>query len=209
MTRFKTIAVRVFFQKKTLRQYVGILTHKKDRFVFEYHDTYRYSDTPLALGPDLPLARTRHTSKRLFDSFDERLPSPQNPAYSEYCKSTGISPDESDPIVLLSHIAYKGPSSFVFAPVYAPVVTAARVKGFRRLLGLSLREFAALFEFSPATVQRIETGKNHGFEAFRRLELYCLFPEAALFDLQRSFALHDDKKAAALQSLKKLIVHKK
>ena len=204
MKKLKPIAVRVFLQKKTLRQRVGVLKFENNKFIFEYNDAYRYSEHPLELGPDLPIIQQRHTSKTLFDSFEDRLPSRHNPAYNEYCTSTGISPDESDPIVLLSHIAYKGPSSFVFSPLYAPAVTAEEVKNFRHHLGLSLREFAAAFDFSPATVQRIETGKNHGAESLRRLELYCLFPETAAFDLQRNFALHDNKKQHALQQLKNI-----
>ena len=114
----KTIAVDVYFEKYTSRQYVGRLTHEKNRFVFCYDDIYLYSDKAMALGPDLPCTEKEHKSKKLFISFEDRIPSKQNPAYKEYCEMTGISPQEKDPLVLVSTIGQKGPSSFIFVPVY-------------------------------------------------------------------------------------------
>ena len=181
----KTIGVDVYFEKYTSRQYVGRLTHKKNRFVFYYDDAYLYSDRAIALGPDLPCIQKEHKSKDLFISFEDRIPSKQNPAYKEYCQMTGISPQEKDPLVLLSTIGQKGPSSFIFVPVYDNKFTKEDLKIFRKSLNLSIRDFAKLFDFAPATIHRIEQGKSSGKDALKRVELYSLFPQVALYEVNR------------------------
>ncbi len=181
----KTVAVDVYFEKYTSRQYVGRLIYKKNQFVFCYDDAYLYSGKAIALGPDLPCLKKEHKSKKLFISFEDRIPSRQNPAYKEYCQMTGISPQEKDPLVLLSTIGQKGPSSFVFAPVYDDEFTKEDLNAFRKSLSLSIRDFAKLFDFAPATIHRIEQGKSSGKDTLKRVELYNLFPEVALYEVNR------------------------
>ena len=181
----KTIAVDVYFEKYTSRQYVGRLVYKKNQFIFCYDDAYLYSDKAMALGPDLPCIQKKHQSKKLFISFEDRIPSKQNPAYKEYCQMTGISPKEKDPLVLLSTIGQKGPSSFIFVPVYDDEFTKEGLKEFRKSLDISIRDFAKLFDFAPATIYRIEQGKSSGKDALKRVKLYNLFPQIALYEVSR------------------------
>ena len=181
----KTIAVDVYLEKYRSREYVGRLTHQNNQFIFYYDDAYLYSGRAITLGPDLPCTQKKHRSKRLFVSFEDRIPSRQNPAYKEYCEMTGISPKEKDPLILLSTIGQKGPSSFVFVPVYDNSFTKEDLKMFRKSLNLSIRDFAKLFDFAPATIHRIEQGKSSGKDALKRVELYSLFPQVTLYEVNR------------------------
>ena len=181
----KIIAVDVYLEKYTSREYVGRLTHQNNQFIFCYDDTYLYSEKAIALGPDIPCTQKKHQSKKLFISFEDRIPSRQNPAYKEYCEMTGISPKETDLLVLLSTIGQKGPSSFVFVPVYDDNFTKEDLKTFRKSLNLSIRDFAKLFDFAPATIHRIEQGRSSGKDTLKRVELYTLFPEVALYEINR------------------------
>ena len=110
------IAVDVYFEKHISRVYVGQLKYEKKKFVFNYDDTYLYSERAMAIGPDLPCTQKRHASKKLFMSFEDRIPSRQNPAYPEYCQMTGISSEEKDPLVLLATIGQKGAVFIYFCP---------------------------------------------------------------------------------------------
>ncbi len=185
MKNFKVIAIDVYLEKYTSRQYVGQLSRKKDQFIFNYDQKYLYDKKAVALGPEFPCSQKTYQSQELFVSFADRIPSKQNPAYEEYCEMTGISPDEKDPFVLLSTIGQKGPSSFVFTPVYDYKFTRKDLKMFRQNLKLSIRDFAKVFDFSPAAIHRIETGKSSGKDVLKRAELYSLFPQVALYEVNR------------------------
>ena len=89
-------AVDVYLEKRGTRHYVGRLSKSNRHFVFEYDEAYRYSDNPLPIGPDLPIDKKTHSSLKLFPSFEDRIPSKQNPAYKEYCQSVGISSSEKN-----------------------------------------------------------------------------------------------------------------
>ena len=102
--------------------------------------------------------------KNLFIPFENRIPSRENPAYPDYCKATGISTEETDPLILLTIIAHRGPSSFIFEPLYTDEFTAKDLLEFRNWLGLSVKEFAACFEFSPAAITRTELNQTTGRE---------------------------------------------
>ena len=126
--------------------------------------------------------------------------------YNTYCEWRGISPDEKDPIVLLPTIAHKGPSSFIFAPVTQPPFTKDDLFNFRKELKLSIREFADLFDFSPATIQKIEKGKMSGKDSLKRIELYFKFSETALMEVNRSgFKINDRSREYVESILKKKI----
>ena len=182
----KIIAVDVYFERYTSREYVGRLTYQKKQFIFNYDDTYLYNKKRvLAIGPDLPCTQKMYSSKQLFMSFEDRIPSRQNPVYAEYCQMAGISPEEKDPLVLLSTIGQKGPSSFIFTPFYGDTFTKDDLKAFRKRLKLSIRDFAKLFDFSPVTIHRIESGKSSGKDTLKRVELYYLFPQVALYEVSR------------------------
>ena len=125
----------------------------------------------------------------------DRIPSRKNPAYQEYCRSVGIDPNEKDLIVLVATIGQRGPSSFVFAPSKKDGVGREDVMRFRNDLKLSVREFSDLFDFSPATIHRIETKKTSGKDALKRLEVYYLFPEVALHEVKKNgFKINDNKR---------------
>ena len=136
----------------------------------------------------MPLTRRIYQSGQLFRPFADRIPSRENPAFPEYCKSAGISTNEEDPLILLSTIASRGPSSFLFKPIYYENFTGTDLKNFRNNLGLSAREFALCFDFSQPGITRVETGKTGGREVLKRAEIYFLYPEVALDQLRRRSA---------------------
>lgn len=200
---FKRIeGIRVVLERDASNQVVGLLTKNEEGFHFEYDLDYLHASKVISLGPEMPLTRRIYQSPQLFRPFTERIPSRENPAYSDYCNSVGISPDENDPFILLSTIAARGPSSFLFKPIYSESFTSSDLKKFRNNLGLSVREFALCFDFSQPGVTRVETGKTDGREILKRAEIYALYPNLALDQLRRRAAyLHQKKLERAVNWL--------
>ena len=174
-------AVDVYLERRKTRQYVGRLQKEKRKFIFQYDKSYLKISSPISLGPDLPLQLEKLSSSKLFPSFVDRIPSKKNPAYKEYCQSVGISPSETDPLVLLAKLGQKGPSSFVCVSVREDQFFSSQdLKLFRKNLKLSIREFSDLFDVSSATIYRIENNKTSGKSALKKIAIYYNFPQAAL-----------------------------
>ena len=182
----KIKAVEVYLEKKKTREYVGRITYDGSNFIFMYDKRYIYSSRPISLGPDLPLSPKKFVSKAIFPSFLDRIPSQENPAYKEYCKMVGISSAEKNILVLLSTLGKKGPSSFIFTPVFEEEFDKGNILNFRKDLKLSVREFSAIFDFSPRTINKIEKNTATGKEALKRLEIYYKFPEIALYEIEKN-----------------------
>lgn len=153
--------------------YVGCLIKEKDQFVFTYDDLYFRARKIIPLGPEFPMTRKVFTSKSLFSSLKDRIPSKENPAYPEYCSYMGISPDEDNPFVLLSTIGQKGPSSFVFMPLYEREFHVQDVIEFRKLLGFTTRDFAEIFEIPQASLNALERKRNSGKDLFKATRVDC------------------------------------
>ena len=190
----KIVGVRVVLEGKDGIQAVGELAIKEAEFYFEYDKDYLSSSKAISLGPEMPLTRRIYRSKELFRPFADRIPSRENPAFPQYCRSVGISIDENDPLILLSTIASRGPSSFLFKPIYCEGFNASDLKYFRNNLGLSVREFAICFDFSQAGITRVETEKTDGRDILKRAEIYFLYPEVGLDQLRRRSAYIHQKK---------------
>ncbi|GEM_PF-523820 len=187
----KSFSVDVFAEGRRARDHAGRLERHanpdgKQGFRFTYEDAYLRQHDAVSVGPELPLTRKSFFSVQLFPSFSDRIPSRENPAYPEYCVATGISPYEADPFVLLTTIGRRGPSCLVFEPAACESFGSEEAREFRASLGLSLREFGLLFDFSPFTIQKVESGKQTGRDVLRRMELYARFPEAAWFEMTRN-----------------------
>ena len=178
-------AIDIYLERKSTRQYVGRLQKEKSQFVFQYDKAYLKKDNPLSLGPDLPLQLNKLSSSKLFPSFADRIPSKNNPAYKEYCSSVGISPSETNPLVLLAKLGKKGPSAFVCVPVKKNQdFLSEDLKLFRKKLNLSIREFSDLFGVSSATIYRIENNKTSGRDTLKKLEVYYKYPQAVLAQIK-------------------------
>jgi len=143
MRSLKIIGVNIFLEKRRTRLHVGILKQENAKLVFTYDENYFKAKNIIPLGPEFSLTQREFSSEKLFPSLEDRLPSPQNPAYPEYCLAMGIDLKERNPIILLSTIGRKGPSSFIFYPIFERTVTAKDVIEFRESLGLTTREFSA------------------------------------------------------------------
>jgi HipA-like protein len=180
MRNLKIIGVDVFLEKRRTRLHVGILKRENAKLVFRYDENYFRAKNIIPLGPEFPLTQREFSSEKIFPSLEDRIPSLQNPAYPEYCLAMGIDPKERDPIILLSTIGRKGPSSFIFYPIFERKVTAENVIKFRESLGLTTREFSAIFEFSQSSLNALERNRILGSEILKRLEIILNFPNVAL-----------------------------
>lgn len=183
MQNLKIIGIRIFLERRRTMLPVGILNRRKEKLVFTYDDHYFKAKNVIPLGPEFPLTQKQFVSKRLFPSLEDRIPSLQNPAYPEYCLAMGVDPKERDPLVLLSTIGRKGPSSFIFFPIFERKIAVKDVVIFRKSLGLTTREFAAVFEFSQASLNALERNRILGSEIMKRLEIILNFPAVALYFL--------------------------
>jgi len=193
------IGIDVLLERFQTRIYVGKLEKVKNKFRFSYDPIYLKMKNILSLGPEFPLTQREFLSKELFPSFSDRLPDPENPAYSDYCAATGISPDISDPIILLSTIGKKGPSSFIFEPIYKDNFSFEDCEKLRKQLGLSMQDFALLSGVSLSILQKMKAGAAEGKDILQRLELYLKIPEALQFQLKRNAKWLHPKKIEKLQ----------
>jgi HipA-like protein len=180
MRNLKIIGVDIFLEKRRTRLHVGILKRENAKLVFTYDENYFKAKNIIPLGPEFPLTQREFSSEKLFPSLEDRIPSLQNPAYPEYCSAMGIDAKEQDPIILLSTIGRKGPSSFIFYPIFERKVSTEDVIKFRKSLGLTTREFSAIFEFSQSSLNALERNRILGSEILKRLEIIINFPNVAL-----------------------------
>ena len=199
-------SIDVYVEGRRMRELAGKLEREagpdgQQGFRFTYNNAYLKNSNAVSVGPELPLTGRTYFSERLFPSFVDRIPSRANPAYPEYCAVSGISETESDPLVLLTTIGKRGPSCFVFEPAEMNRFSPGAASEFRSGLGLSLREFGRLFDFSPFTIQKIESGKQTGRDVLKRMELYARFPEAAWFEMNRNRAKLHTKQWRRLEKL--------
>ncbi len=181
-------AIDVYLERRKTRQYVGRLSRRGKSFIFEYDRAYLYSENPVSIGPDLPLGKTQPVSSTLFPSFADRIPSRQNPAYEEYCQAVGISPLEKNPFVLLGTLGKKSPvTPFVCALVREQKEFSAEdLRLFRKNLGLSIREFALLFDVSQASIYRTENNTSGPavYSQYPQMTLNKVSPKKKIFYIQ-------------------------
>lgn len=188
--------LNVFSEGRKRRVFVGTLAWDeiKNSFEFRYDPKYARSKTAIPVGHELDLFKKVHIMKgKLFPSFADRIPSIENAAYKDYCKSQGINVDEKNPIILLVSIGKRGPSTFVFEPVYKNSFAAGDIKEFRNLLKISINDMALAFDINPPTLQRLESGKKTDLATLRRIQIYLTFPKVAMWQLKLTLGrLHSD-----------------
>ena len=139
MRHLKVVGVDIFLEKRKTRLHVGVLNKVNGKLVFTYDDRYFKAKNIIPLGPEFPLTQKKFVSDQLFPSLEDRIPSTQNPAYPEYCQLMGVDPAENDPFILLSTIGKKGPSSFMFSPIFERKIKGEDLVNFRKSLGLTTR----------------------------------------------------------------------
>src|SRR5204863_229612 len=93
--------LHIFHEGKKRRIFVGELIYnkKKDIYEFNYDKNYTHSKNAIPISPELSIFKLHHQLKKgkLFPAFLDRIPEKANPAYKDYCKSQGISPNEKKP----------------------------------------------------------------------------------------------------------------
>ena len=188
--------LNVFAESRKRRVFVGSLKWdtNKNIFEFKYDPKYASSKKAIPVGKELDLFKKVHTCKgKLFPSFLDRIPSNENPAYADYCRSQGISIDERNPIILLVSIGRKGPSTFIFEPIIKNEFTVDLLKAFRSELNISLSDMALAFDLNWPTLQRFEAGKKVELGTLRRIQIYLMFPQVAMWQLKLNVGkLHSD-----------------
>jgi len=187
----KESSVLVFLERRKTKEFVGRLIKfvdgKRANYEFEYNMPYLLKKNSIPLGPEFPLTKQKFKAERLFQTFEDRIPSRKNPAYVEYCQEGGVDPKENDPMILLPTIGKRGASSFVFEkPETDSSGFANEIASYRRRLNLTIREFSAAFGVSTVTLQKIEAGNPKSSEALRRLRIYVHFPEVAIWEIEQN-----------------------
>lgn len=164
--------LQIFHEGRKRRVYVGELIYDKgkDRYELIYDQKYAHSKNAIPIAPTLDLFKIKHKSekRKLFPAFVDRIPDRENPAYGDYCKAEGISTKEKNPIVLLGSIGRRGPSSFVFEPVYKADFSAAKIRELRDELKISQQDFANAFDMNRLTLLKIENGKSSDASTLKR-----------------------------------------
>lgn len=186
--------INVFSQTSVSRVLVGVLYKENNEYVFQYDPDYARAKSAIPLGKEFPLYQITHRSKDFFDSLNERIPSKQNPEYKNYCSQWNISVAEKDPLILLSTIGNRGPSSFIFR-MYEPFSFSGKdLAVFRNNLGLSVREFAKFLDVQYSTITKTEKGKRESMMLLKYVSILFNVPDALQrqLDLRGQF-LHDTK----------------
>jgi HipA-like protein len=183
--KHKIIALDVFIDGRSRREFVGRLTFQNDNYIFEYDKGYISSRNALEIGPDLLKTQRIFKQKELFRSFEDRIPSRDNPAYEDYCRAAGIEITETNKLVLLSRIGKRGPSSFIFEPEYQ-YYTPDDAKKFRERLELSTREFADLLGVTQTSIARLENNHTTGKEILKIIELAEFCSSALLYFIEKN-----------------------
>lgn len=182
--------LEVYHEGRKRKIFVGSLEHnaKDGSYIFTYDMKYMRLKTAISIGPELPLTQVIHKSEKIFPSLYDRIPSKDNPAYKDYCKSCGINPTETNLIKLLTTIGRRGPSTFVFETVtlFNLQDLVVELKAFRERHHLSLWEYSVAFDVPYLTMKRIENGKCKDMLTMRLVALFLTLPEAALWQLQLS-----------------------
>lgn len=185
-SRVDPAKLNVYAEGRKRRTYVGILEWNvtKNQYEFKYDPKYARSKTAIPIGKELDLFKKVNICKgKLFPSFADRIPSKENPAYVDYCRSQGISVDEKNPIILLVSIGRRGPSTFVFEPIIKNEFNVDAIKAFRNELNLSINDMALAFDLNQPTLQRIDAGKKVEINTLRRVQIYLNFPKVAQWQL--------------------------
>lgn len=195
-TKVLPYQLNVFSEGRKRRVFVGTLTYDENKncFEFRYDSKYAKSKTAIPIGKELDLFKKTHVSKgKLFPSFADRIPSKENPAYVDYCRSQGIDVDEENPIKLLVSIGKRGPSTFIFEPIFHNEFSVNDIKKFRDELGISMNDMALAFDLNPPTLQRLEASGKADLATLRRIEIYLKFPKVAMWQLTLTTGrLHTD-----------------
>lgn len=180
--------LQIFHEGRKRRIFVGELIYNKEKDKYEliYDKQYARSKNAIPVSPDLNLFKLHHQSEKgkIFSSFLDRIPEKSNPAYKDYCKSQGIDLNEKNPIILLGTIGKRGPSSFVFEPVYPNEFDPTDITKLRESLQITQHDLAKAFDISKATLQRIESGASQDMNTLKRIQILLKFPDVALWQLK-------------------------
>jgi len=189
--------LKIFHEGLKRRIFVGELIYHSDKNIFEliYDKAYANSRNSIPISPELNLFKLNHKSSKgkLFPSFMDRVPDKDNPAYIDYCNSQGISPTESNLIILLGTIGKRGPSSFIFEPVYQTDFDITTLTKIREDLNITQHDMANAFGISKTTMQRLEASTSKDPNTIKFIEILLTFPEVALWQLKQTGSnIHKD-----------------
>jgi len=189
-TKLDSNRLLIFHESRKRRQLAGELIYSKNKNQYEliYNQHYIQLKNAIPIAKDLNLFKIRHKSEKgkLFPAFLDRIPERSNPAYEDYCKAQGISPKEENLIILLGFIGKRGPSSFVFEPVYETDFSLNDILTLRDKLSISQQDLAEAFNIKKLTLLKIEKGQSKDTSTLKLLKIYFNFPEVALWQLKQT-----------------------
>ncbi len=199
--------LHIYHEGKKRRVFAGELIYIKEKDIYEltYDEKYASSKSAIPVGPGLDLLHLRHESKKgkLFPSFLDRIPDKDNPAYEDYCRSQGISPEEKNYIILLQTIGRRGPSSFIYEGVYEDEFHPVDIINLRNKLQITQHDLATAFDIKQQTLQRIEAGTSYDSNTLKHLQIIFKFPEVALWQLKLTGSrVHSDVLQKLIQFFK-------
>lgn len=182
--------LHIFHESKKRRTFVGELHYntQTDTYELNYNKNYTLSKNAIPLSPELNLFKLQHQSEKgkLFPAFIDRIPDKSNPAYNDYCRAEGVSPEEVNPIILLGTIGKRGPSSFVFEPVYHTDFDPSAIKAIRSQLNITQHDFALALDINIRTLQRIESGISQDISTLKHIQILLSFPDVARWQLKKT-----------------------
>ena len=174
-------AIDVYLERRERKQYVGRLTRQPDqKFHFSYDEAYQRMENSISIGPSLQLVKKEYLSMNLFPEFLDRLPSPQNPAYEDYCASVGLSVKEDDIMVVLLKLGKRGPSSFILEAVVEddPAVIVNNIRVFIEEISLSQQDFANILDIPITSLSRLLTETSLDRTLLRLIDHYLSSPQS-------------------------------
>lgn len=182
--------LQIFHEGRKRRIFVGELKYieEKDYYELLYDKNYVALKIAIPISPELDLFKIKHISKKgkLFSVFIDRIPLKTNPAYADYCFAQNISVNETNSIILLGSIGKKGPSSFIFEPVYENKFTSFDIIKIRETLDISQHDLAKAFGLSEITIKKIETGTSKDANTLKLIQMFFTFPECGIWQLKQT-----------------------
>ncbi len=141
--------LNVFSEGRKRRVFVGALSWDKTKIVLSSNIILNILNQKRLFLLErnlIYLNKYIHQMGSFSSSFSDRIPSKENPAYGDYCHSQGMSVSETNPIILLISIGKRGPSTFIFEPIFTNTFEYKQIRKFRKSLQLSIHDFAEALE---------------------------------------------------------------
>ena len=196
--------IKVLCEFEKRRFVVGTLKFEKGCYEFAYELSWLSYKNTLPIGPDLALQSKTYRSRKLFESFELRLPPRNSENYQRYCEERGISTTETNKLILLGTVGHMGPSSFVFELDKSKENQAEVLKYFTKLIKIySYEIIATAFGVNKTGLYKIITAKvlPQNSVIYNILEICYFNRTSAVWKIKQTPLLPDRIKSHILKHL--------